>query len=333
MKISIIIPTYNRKDILFKCLNALFNQTHPKSQYEIIVVDDGSTDTTPKLVKKLTNLSPVPLNYFKQANKGPASVRNLGIMEAKGDIILFIGDDIIATPHLIEEHVKWHTENFPEDNVAVLGYVTWSPEIEITPLMYWLEHGGPQWSFDELEEEEIVNFHRFITANISLKRNFLLNNGLFDQDFPYAAYEDTELGYRLEKKGLKIVYNKKAVGFHYHPTDIYDFANRMKKMGESVTIFCNKHPELKKVHLTQFLWLPPWKYSNFWKLCKHLFKKLVATAIVNKFTVHLLLKFIEKMDKYNIKRLRINKYLYLLILYHFYCKGIGTRFARLWTQK
>lgn len=239
--LSVVIPTFNRKNILRKCLYALFDQIYPKSDYEIIIIDDGSTDGTEELVKSLLNNSPCILRYFKQANKGPASARNVGIRNAWGEIILFIGDDIIATPTLLEEHFRWH-QQYPEDNVAVLGYVTWSPEIQITPFMKWLENGGPQFHFWQIENKNEVDPQSyFYTSNISIKREFILrNNGFFDEDFPYAAYEDIELGHRLKEKGMILKYNNKAVGYHYHYVSLDDACQRMIRVGESSQILAKK---------------------------------------------------------------------------------------------
>lgn len=243
LRLSIIIPTYNRKDILKKCLTTIFNQTYPQNMYEIIVVDDGSTDGTEEMLKTMINDAPCNLRYFRQENKGPAAARNVGIRNANGKIVLFIGDDIIITPSLLEEHLKWHKEH-TEDNIAVLGYITWSPEIEITPFMDWLENGGPQFHFWQIKDKvEVDAWRYFYTSNISLKKTFLLKNGLFDEDFKYAAYEDIELGSRLQKRGMLIRYNKNAIGYHYHPFNLNKYCNRMLYLGSSAVILSNKHPE------------------------------------------------------------------------------------------
>ena len=246
-EISVVIPTYNREEILKRCLIALFKQTYPKLGYEIVVVDDGSTDGTEELVKSLLNNSPCTLRYFKQENKGPASARNVGIKNAYGKIILFIGDDIIATPTLLEEHIKWH-KDYPDDNVAVLGYVTWSPEIKITPFMKWLEESGAQFGYPLIKKYDDVPYNFFYTSNISVKRQFLLKYGLFDEDFPYAAYEDIELAYRLMRvrESLRIVYNEKAGGYHEHHIDQKSFSKRSKLAGRAKAIFHRKHPELRE---------------------------------------------------------------------------------------
>lgn len=282
MKLSVIIPTYNRKNVLIKCLNALFEQIYPKSNFEIIVIDDGSTDGTESVVKEIIKKLPVELRYFKQENRGPGAARNVGIKNAKGDIVLFIGDDIIATPTLLEEHMKWHKSN-PEDNVAILGFVTWSPEIEITPFMKWLENGGPQFHFWQIQDKTEIDIQKyFYTSNISLKREFLLdNNLLFDEDFPYAAYEDIELGYRLKKVRMILKYNKNAISYHYHCTSVDDACQRMIKVGESAYIFSKKmghEPKLISKPSVRKL-LSKVKFTIFYLIAKFYEKRRVKERI------------------------------------------------------
>lgn len=242
--VTIIIPTYNRKDVLEKCLAALSNQTYPKNNYEIIVIDDGSFDGTEIMMKSYSDDFPCPLKYFRQENKGPAAARNVGIKNASGQIILFTGDDIIAQPNFIEEHMKWH-ELYPQNNTSVLGLITWSTDIVITPFMYWLENGGPQFHYWKIKDKkEVDSKDYFYTSNISLKKNFLLeSNHFFDEDFPYAAYEDIELGTRLKQQGLLLKYNKNAVGYHHHFTSLESFCQRMIKVGESRRIMKKKQRE------------------------------------------------------------------------------------------
>ena len=235
-----IIPTYNRAETLEKCLKALSAQTMEKSGYEIIVVDDGSTDGTADLLASLTDRFPVDLKYLWQENKGPAAARNAGIKVSDGKILLFTGDDIIPDADMLSEHLKCHGAH-PENEAAVLGYTTWSDEITVTPFMRWLESSGVQFGYGELEGLDEADPGRFFyTSNVSVKKNFLTANGLFDEDFPYAAYEDTELGLRLKEKGLRLYYSKKAVGRHEHPTSLAAACARMVKVGESGEIYAKK---------------------------------------------------------------------------------------------
>lgn len=244
MQLSVIIPTYNRKDVLVKCLQALFRQTCPTEKFEIIIVNDGSKDDTKNVVGKLMADAPVKIHYCEQSNRGPAAARNMGIKKASGEIVLLIGDDMIANENLLQEHISWHIR-FPEEHAAILGYVTWSPEIKVTPFMRWLENGGPQFAYNQIKSETVDNYGFFWTCNISLKRKFMLNKGLFDEEFPYAAYEDTDLGYRLTLEGLKIKYNRSAAAYHLHPgINVRNYKKRMEVVGESEVIFSNKYPQL-----------------------------------------------------------------------------------------
>lgn len=184
--ISVIIPTYNREDILSKNLISFINQDYQPDRYEILVIDDGSTDRTEKVVEDIASTSDVPIFYIFQENKGPAAARNTGIKSCSGALVLIVNADIIATPTLISEHIRFH-KLYPDDNVGVLGFVTWSPEIEITSFMQWLEHGGPQFSYHKIRGRE-AGWRCFWTCNVSLKRRFLSAHGLFDEEFPAAAW-------------------------------------------------------------------------------------------------------------------------------------------------
>jgi glycosyltransferase involved in cell wall biosynthesis len=267
-KVSVVVITYNRKKILEKCLSALFEQTCPKHSYEIIVVDDGSTDGTGHSVKIIQSSSPVALRYYRQDNSGVAVARNHGIMQSNGEICLLIGDDIIATPTLIQQHIKWH-KKYDRENQGVLGYVTWSPEIEVTDFMWWLENGGPLLCYSLIKDKLQVDYRFFYTGNISLKSNYLKDN-LFCDEF-FFGYADTELGYRLNKNGFSLYFNKSAVAFHYHPTTFEDFQKRMTKWGKTANIFLNKYPELKnrlKVYPVWFLKLCRWFTALLYPLAK-----------------------------------------------------------------
>ena len=239
-KISIIIPTYNRIEVLKKCLESILDSSF-KLSYEVIIIDDGSTDNTVSEVANFIKTRKLK-NYFiyKQKNSGPAKARNVGIRKAKSELLLIIGDDSIADNKLLSEHYKWHNTKYKKENIAVLGYNEWSREIEVTPFMEWLDRVGMQFSYFRFNSVNAPSSSEFWTCNISVKKCFLMKNGLFDESFPYAAWEDIELGWRLSKYGLKIKYNKDAIVAHYHPTSFKSVKNRMIKHGYSQMILAEK---------------------------------------------------------------------------------------------
>jgi GT2 family glycosyltransferase len=214
-----------------------------KSAYEIVIVDDGSSDETGEMVRGLIASSPVRITYLRhKTNRGPAATRNLGIKTSQGELILFMGDDAIATPNLLREHLKWHQEN-PENEVAILGHATWAKDMNITPLLEYLET-GPQFAYPFIPDPNNVSFRYFYTINLSMKRNFLCTYGYFDEDFKLAMWEDIELGYRLSKYGLRLMYDKNAIAHHYHPTDLQQFLKRQYNVGRYAVLFLSKHQEI-----------------------------------------------------------------------------------------
>lgn len=246
--ISVIIPTYNRIQLLEKVLFALDKQDFPLNKYEVLVIDDGSIDQTKKIVKNLIKNLNLNLKYFYQQNNGPAKARNEGIKLSKGRFILFIGDDTIPHKSLISEHYSNLTKN-PE--CGVLGSIKWSDEIKISNFMKFLSPNGPQFNFGAIKDPTNCGYMFYYTSNLSLNRTWFKSD-LFDIDFKSAAMEDMELAYRLEKKGLKIIFNPGAIVYHYHPQNIMGFLIRQKDVVDGINLFLSKHPSEKDKFVPKF---------------------------------------------------------------------------------
>ena len=244
MNLSVVVPTYNRSDLLGRALSGLLDQTASPDSYEIVVVDDGSTDATPEAVARV-GAPEGRLRYFRQENKGPAAARNLGVREARGDIILFTGDDCLPDRHLVEEHLRSYDRE-PDRDAGVVGHVTWHPEIEVTPFMAFLET-GPQFGFNHIRDPENVPVWCFYTANCSVRRHWIEEVGGFDEDFKHAAFEDIELAYRMHKRGLRLVYRPAALTYHFHPTTLPQHVRRQRLVGRAAVLFWRKHPELEEL--------------------------------------------------------------------------------------
>lgn len=235
MELSVIIPTYNRAGVLTRCLRALFGQRGVDASWEIIVVDDGSTDNTSEVVRTLAQDSPMPLRYQHQPNRGPAAARNNGIRMAEGRLVYMTDSDVLATPDLLRRHLAVHDRQ-PAPSVGVLGLMRWAPDLQVTPFMRWWE--GVRFRFDRLLAGiEPINHTYFYTCNISVKRQFLMEHGLFDERFPSAAYEDTELAYRLKEHGFRLVFDPDAVAYHDHPTDFAHACRQMETIGRSAPLY------------------------------------------------------------------------------------------------
>ncbi|MFY9979787.1 MAG: glycosyltransferase [Candidatus Sulfotelmatobacter sp.] len=236
--LSVVIPTYNRRDVLAKALEAYRVQSAPHMIRELIVVDDGSTDDTESLVREYAGKVPFQVRYLRQANKGPAAARNYGIREVQSELVLFTDSDIIPGKNLVREHLGWHNRNL-QTNAAVLGYVTWSAEVHPTPFMRWYgEHGI--FAYELLRGRDKADFRFFYSCNLSLKAEYLRMCGQFDEDFKSAAYEDLELGYRLNKKGLELFYNAGAIAYHHQFFSFQDACRKTWNNAESRRLFEQK---------------------------------------------------------------------------------------------
>lgn len=237
---SIIVPTYNRMDTLPDVLNALEAQEGAPS-FEVIVVNDGSTDTTKSFLQQRTFNVPVKLKH--QENAGPAEARNVGVSLAKGHYVAFLGDDTQPSKNWLAIHYQAHQNNSAQQPCAVLGYTQWHRCMKLTPFLRYINEFGLQFGYSLINDSRDLPFNFFYTSNISLARELLLAEK-FNTNFPYAAWEDTELSYRLKKKGMTIVYEKNATVEHNHPTDFHRFSSRQEKVGYSAVTFYRLHPEL-----------------------------------------------------------------------------------------
>ena len=237
--LSVVIPTHNRVDILGETLERLAAQK-AESTFELVVVDDGSTASTVATLRSLAREVPVPMCVLEQAQRGPAAARNRGIEAARGAVCLFLGDDTRPEPGLIERHASFHRRT-PEQEAALLGHVEWAPESCPSPLMEWL-NTGVQFGFGEIADAERVPGSYFYTANVSVKTAFVRAHRGFDEAFPHAAFEDLELGFRLERAGMRLVYDSDAVVEHWHPVDLPAVLTRMRTLGRSAVLLHERFP-------------------------------------------------------------------------------------------
>jgi glycosyltransferase involved in cell wall biosynthesis len=234
---SIVIPTYNRLPMLLRVLDALQKQIGAP-EFETIVINDGSKDDTDPTLRNRSDIT-----YRLQENSGPGRARNHGVSLASGRFVIFIGDDTVPERNFLAEHARVHRETGGDPHVACLGYTGWPRDGRVTAFMDYINDYGLQFGYRLIEDGAVVPFNFFYTSNISIDRELLAAHP-FDTTFPSAAWEDIELAYRLDKLGLKIHYNARAVTRHHHPMTVDSFARRQYTVGKSGAIFYRKHPEL-----------------------------------------------------------------------------------------
>lgn len=247
--ISVVIATFNRCKILKVTLERLTAQTTSEADFEVLVVDDGSRDHTSEVVEEMARLVPYGLRYYQHENRGPGYTQNRGIDEARSNIVLLIADDIWAYPDLVSQHLKTHVE-YPAENVAVLGKVVQSPQLKPTVLhKYW-----DPFRYDRFEGKHELDGINFLACNISVKKGFLLKNGMY-KERTGASHEDIELGYRLREKGLRIIYNERALAHHYHPETLANACRRAYERGLNFDMLSDNIPKsfiLTRYHMCMF---------------------------------------------------------------------------------
>lgn len=247
MFFSVVIPTYNRLPILQKCLRALENQQIPAgsliSGYEIVLVDDGSTDGTLTWLQEEAAEFPHVRSHL-QNHQGPAAARNLGMEKAGGDTIIFIDSDLVVTENFLQAHAEALTQA-DSDRVFTYGRVI------------------NTCNFDNPTSEpyKVTDFSAayFATGNVAISRHWLAKAGLFDTRFQLYGWEDLELGVRLKQLGLKLIKCPDAVGYHWHPpfslSQIPNLIDKEIERGRMGVLFYQKHPTWEVRMMVQMTWL------------------------------------------------------------------------------
>ena len=239
--IGVIIPTYNRSEVLLSCLRHLERQT--MTDFEVVIVDDGSTDSTPQLLEEFQRYTPLHLRCIRQNNGGRSRARNVAISALQTPVCLMIGNDIFASPDLVSRHLELHKQRSGMQ-VAGLGLTRWSESGQtVTNFMRWLDEGGVQFAYHDLQRGVAPNWKHFYTSNLSLKTQLLQENP-FDESFTTYGVEDIELGYRLERRcNLEVVFIPDAIADHLHPTCFRQACVRTYDIGASMRIFHELWPD------------------------------------------------------------------------------------------
>jgi glycosyltransferase involved in cell wall biosynthesis len=228
---SVVVPTYNRLGRLRHVITALEQQTYPSDAYEVIVISDGSTDGTDAYLEALC--STMRLRWFLQANRGPAAARNVGIQKAGGEFIVFIDDDVVPEPRLLEEHARSHHE--AGQDAVVLGPLLTPEGFEMAPWIRWEQEMLMKGYRALLRGDWPASARQFYTGNASLRRSHILAVGGFDEGLRRA--EDVELAYRLANKGLDFVFNIQAAGMHFAERSFRAWLDAAQTYGRNDVIF------------------------------------------------------------------------------------------------
>ncbi|HVY08672.1 MAG TPA: glycosyltransferase [Mycobacteriales bacterium] len=236
--LAVVIPTRDRWPILARTLAALAAQT--VSGFAVVVVVDGEDQTVPAL--------PAGINVVQVAHGGPGRARNAGVQSCRKSLVLFLGDDMIPAPDLVERHLARHgREGGP--TVAVLGSVEWHPEVRRTPLLKWIDTAGMQFEVAGIGDD--AGWGRFYSCNVSLPRTLFEAAGGFDPDFAYY-YEDLDIAYRLRDAGMSLRYEPRARVEHLHSYDEESFERRLRGIAKGEFMLTQRRPDFAPYFANKF---------------------------------------------------------------------------------
>lgn len=213
LKASVVIPAFNAQKTLARCLKALERQTVSSDEFEVILVDDGSTDQTARIALEFKSVM-----LLKQQNAGPARARNRGAQKARAPIVVFLDSDCVAKKNWLLEMLK------PFEDPAIVGvqgrYENPLPDAVARFVQFEIEkrYENLQSSMKKNGSIDFVS-----TYSAAYRKKIFLENGGFDEGFRTASGEDTDLSFRLAEKGHKLVFASKAIVEHYHPTNMWKY--------------------------------------------------------------------------------------------------------------
>jgi GT2 family glycosyltransferase len=237
---SIIIPTFNGASRISHCLDALVTQTTGRD-VEILVVDDGSTDETGKVVDCYPSV-----RLIRQANAGPAAARNRGAREARGEVLLFTDDDCVPMPNWLEAML----EAFKDRSVVGAKGIYRTRQTSLTARFVQLEYEDKYRLMRDLPSIDFID-----TYSAGFIRDRFQEMGGYDTSFPVACAEDIELSYRMSARGWKMKFVPGAIVYHTHPNTLSSYLKKKYKFAFWRVLAVRKNPSkgVKDSHTPQIM--------------------------------------------------------------------------------
>jgi GT2 family glycosyltransferase len=232
--LSIVMPSFNRADALPATLLSLARQSLRADCFEVIVVDDGSTDSSVELVRGLQAQVPFPTKLIQRMRGGPGAARNQGARVAEYDVLLFWDSDMVADSRVVEIHAALHTQH---DAILVAGARRPWPRAYTTTFARTMNPDRDQF------DGKILSFQEVFSCNLSIRRSEFWSLGGFDESL--RAFEDADLAYRAQQAGLTLVFARDAIGYHNHPMTLEQACQHQRRYQRHAALFLHKHPELE----------------------------------------------------------------------------------------
>ena len=312
LEVSVVIPTYNRADVVSTTLQRLLQQDLPSDRYEVLVCDNSS-DETPDRVRQLASTTAVRVQLLSGTDRLPAVKRNHGLRAARGRIVVFMNDDVWVRPDFLSQHVAEHGRR--RTPAAVLGHVEQSPMMPQTPFAQWYR----PFAYHEIDNAmgRPLSYRYSWSMNLSFPRKTMLaRNLLFHEDWAYIGHEDVELGWRWTGAGFPIVYCPQAWGEHYHPHGLESACRLQDSIGRGLRDLESLVPDAA---LLERYGVFSWHNSS-----RSIVRGLARRALFNAVTVPLAQQWLGDAGRQS----RLASWLYWKVLLHHTNRGYRGEPAR-----
>lgn len=235
LALSIIIPCHNRREALQATLESLCRQATPAQQFEVIVVDQASTDGSRQVVRAME--TPYKLRLLTQeAAHGPSAGRNAGVAAVDSPRLLFLDADLIADPGLVAAQIACQRAN---PGALICGRIL---PYQPAYTSFVERAANPDRMLDRGEAPGPLPFYEAFSGHLALAVDTFLRVGPFDSDL--RSYEDVEFAYRAHRLGHPIVSCPMAIGFHNHPRTVRERMAQARAYNRMLAVLYRRYPEI-----------------------------------------------------------------------------------------
>ena len=239
--IDIIIPCYNVEQDIEKCILSLSSQSYPKNKYHCYFINDYSNDKTGEILDKYYKEKNITIIHHEK-NKGLSAARNTGVNQGNSELIAFLDGDMMVENNWIESFLPYFSKN----TIAVMGDNIPPSNVKLNPMekYYFGNNRGAR----QFNDGDNVSFQYMLYGNAMIRRNSLIECGLFDENITKYGGEDTDLSAKIwDKHPNSFIFSKNSTAIHFHRRTLKGFCLSMNIYGKyNLPVLMKRYPHYEK---------------------------------------------------------------------------------------